>query len=343
MIYSVTDIMMFSLISNDITTQNKYSKPIINQEFLYSFFDYTLKNQINIFSEKRLVRREIIKEFSSNMSKRINSEILEKIFLDDVLYYEKLKKQSQIQLDTCQSLNINFEVITSKNYPKNLLSLKYPPYFIFYKGILPSDLEFGNSLTIVGTRIPNEFHAENITKTILESICHTNPIIISGLALGCDSIAHSAALNLSLKTGAVLGQGLATSIYPEKNTHLSETILDSGGFLISEIPPTLKINPMYLKLRNRIQVSLGKIIFIMQTSEKGGTMHSVKYALQQHKNIFVWNPSGALNKENNCVKGNYNLLETNNFFSIKDSNDFNEKLKIINKKKLEYTFQLFPN
>ncbi len=116
---------------------------------------------------------------------------------------------------------------------------------------------------------------------------------ISGLATGCDEYGHIGSLGA---TGAILGQGLATDLFPEQNRELARKIIENNGFLMSELPPSTKSVNLYFILRNRLQSGLTKGIFVVETSDNSGTLHTVKYSLEQGKATYVLdvNNSGTL-------------------------------------------------
>lgn len=107
---------------------------------------------------------------------------------------------------------------------------------------------------------------------------------ISGLARGIDSIGHIETLG---QTGAILGQGLANEIYPRENGYLASRILDTGGFLLSELPPFTPISVQHLIQRNRLQTALTSGVVLAEIGLQGGSMHTFQFAKEQGKKIYV--------------------------------------------------------
>src|SRR3546814_19756232 len=117
-------------------------------------------------------------------------------------------------------------------YPRRLAATKDDPFILYVKGRLAPD---GNhSVAIIGTREPTA-HGIQITQRVSKFFAEKGSSIISGLALGCDAIAHETALQCEGHTVAVLAHGLQT-ITPSKHKKLADRILDSGGALVSEYP-----------------------------------------------------------------------------------------------------------
>ena len=157
------------------------------------------------------------------------------------------------------------------------------PLMIHYKGNL--SILNKPALTVIGTREPNnagvqaaEYFSSEFAKNQIN--------IVSGLALGCDSLAHKGALSVGGYTTAILAGGL-DAIYPKENAALAESILQSGGLLISENPIKTLTNKYNLVARDRLQAALGDATLVIQTSVKGGTMHAAKATLSAGKPLFV--------------------------------------------------------
>lgn len=109
-------------------------------------------------------------------------------------------------------------------------------------------------------------------------------VVVSGLALGCDTAAHKGCLAVGGETIAIVATGLDL-IHPKENTSLQEKILQNGGLIISEQPLHTKANPTRLIARNRLQAALSECIIVVECPEHSGTMHTVRFAPKYHKTI----------------------------------------------------------
>jgi DNA processing protein len=137
----------------------------------------------------------------------------------------------------------------------------------------------------VGTREPTNFGSE-VARRLSGFLASNGWEIVSGLALGVDTLSHEAALAAQAVTIAVVANGLDT-IYPKKNSDLAQRILDTGGALVSEQPFGADATGPALIQRDRIQSGLSVATFVMQTDIKGGTMHTVRYTLMQGRRVYV--------------------------------------------------------
>lgn len=180
-----------------------------------------------------------------------------------------------------EALDCQYATVISKNYPLKLKHLNRPPFVVFYKGDL--SLLDNKCISIIGSRKNTEY-GEKITKQITKELTLNNINIISGLALGIDSIAHEECLNNFGKTIAVLGNGV-NEYYPNKNNKLQKEII-SKGLLISEYPPNVKPNRMNFPKRNRIIAALCDALLVIEANKKSGTMITVNEALNLGKDIM---------------------------------------------------------
>lgn len=166
--------------------------------------------------------------------------------------------------------------IVDKQYPKELLDLKYPPFVLFYRGNI--ELLKMEKIAVVGSRKITEYGkkaTEEVVKMLKEKY-----VVVSGLAKGIDSIAH---YNAS-KTIAVLGNGLNV-LYPYENKQLYEMLFDKQ-LVISEYPQNVSPNKFNFPFRNRIIAGLSKAVIVTQAAEKSGTMLTVNEALMLNKEIY---------------------------------------------------------
>lgn len=157
------------------------------------------------------------------------------------------------------------------------------PKRLYYIGNLPT--ERCPTVAIVGTRKPTAYGAE-VTTQLATDLARRGVIIVSGLALGTDAIAHRATLDAGGTTLAVLANGLS-KITPMTNRQLGENIIASSGAILSEYEPN---EPPYLVRfleRNRIVSGISDAILITEASSRSGTLNTARHALEQGKTVFV--------------------------------------------------------
>lgn len=179
-------------------------------------------------------------------------------------------KINRISLDNNEFLQI---ITTVANPPKKL-------YFI---GNLPDKRQ--PTVAIVGSRRPSSYGRE-VTHKLAYDLAKYGLIIVSGLALGADSIAHRAALEANGKTIAVLPNGLP-KIYPSSHQQLARQITESGGAVICEYEPETEPLPFRFLERNRLISGLSDAIIITEAARRSGTLNTAMHALEQGREVFV--------------------------------------------------------
>ncbi len=155
-------------------------------------------------------------------------------------------------------------------------------------------------VAVVGTREPSD-RGRLAAHAVALRLCTQHPDvgIVSGLALGVDTLAHVGALDARAQlercaalrpvTVAVVAHGLDTT-YPRGNGELADEIVRCGGAVVSEHPGGVALTRQALMLRNRITSALSCGVVVVETSPDGGTMHCARFALAQGRPVVVVRP-----------------------------------------------------
>lgn len=175
---------------------------------------------------------------------------------------------------------INFK---APNFPASLKEIAACPFLLYYFGNLEKDCT--RNLAVVGTRRCSTY-GRKITIDLVKSAVEKKLTIVSGLAYGIDAIAHQTALDNRGQTLAVIGSGLA-HIYPKCNRGIAKKILETGGALISEFPPSFEARPEYFPRRNRIVAGLSKAVLVTEAPEKSGALITAFLALEQNREVLA--------------------------------------------------------
>ncbi len=142
-------------------------------------------------------------------------------------------------------------------------------------------------LTIVGSR-KNSSYGREVLEYLLKNLIGKNIIIVSGLALGIDSLAHNNALKNDLPTISIPGSGLGKKfLYPSANVNLSEEIINKDGLLLSEYEDNMKSQLFFFPARNRIMAAISDAVLIVEAGEKSGTLITARLAMEYGKNVGV--------------------------------------------------------
>jgi DNA processing protein len=189
--------------------------------------------------------------------------------------WSKALEQAEEQVHWADRLRARILSPLDKDYPPLLSATKDDPFLIFVRGTLAAN-PF-QSVAIIGTREPTE-HGEAIAQRMTQYFAERGWSIVSGLALGCDAIAHSTALQAQGHTVAVLAHGLHT-IAPSAHQSLADEILDRGGALLSEFPFGRPPIPQQFVKRDSTQAGLAQGVVMIQSDLRGGSLHASRAAL----------------------------------------------------------------
>ncbi|QQS18023.1 DNA-protecting protein DprA [Candidatus Saccharibacteria bacterium] len=182
-------------------------------------------------------------------------------------------------------MKVNKVTLIDPAYPKLLKDIASPPKELFYLGAGPDTWLARPRVAIVGSRGVTPY-GRTVTEQLAGQLAERGITIVSGLALGVDAIAHEIALKHGGQHLAVLANGL-DEIYPASNTNLAKRLLAQGGAIISEYPvgtPSFKQNFI---ARNRIVAGLSNALLIVEATDKSGTLHTARFALEQGRDVLV--------------------------------------------------------
>lgn len=167
-------------------------------------------------------------------------------------------------------------------YPSRLRNIPDPPAVLFSRGD-PSVLAAERVVALIGTREPSEFGRKSARK-IGAALAESGVAVVSGLAHGCDAEGHWGCVEASGRGVAVLAHGLE-KVYPAANRDLADRLLELGGCLVSEYPVGVSPGRKAFVERDRIQSGLSDAVLVVETGVTGGTMHTVRYAEEQRREL----------------------------------------------------------
>ncbi len=171
------------------------------------------------------------------------------------------------------------------DYPPLLAEIAQPPGELFVRGSL--ETLGAPCLAVVGTRTPSAY-GKQVTPMIVSALARAGITIVSGLAIGIDTLAHEAALESGGKTVAVLGSGVdEMSVYPPENRALARRIVESGGAVISEFSEGTEPKPFHFPQRNRIIAGLSRGVLVIEARAKSGALITAHFALEENRDVFA--------------------------------------------------------
>jgi len=207
------------------------------------------------------------------------SESLSQKIIDGLNNFDVLEKEVLL----ADSNNIKIVTMVDDDYPQVLRSVHVPPVVLYVKGELV--WKERNALAFVGARKAG-YYAQRVLHKIIPDCINNGFAIVSGGALGADSMAHVEAIEQGGKTVAVLGSGLLC-LYPARNRPLFNQIVESGGALVSSFPLEAQPIAENFPARNRIISGLSLGTIVVQAAEKSGALITAYYALDQGREVFA--------------------------------------------------------
>lgn len=180
-------------------------------------------------------------------------------------------------------MKINTLYNKDKRFPSKLTGIDTPPSQLYYRGKLPN-----NTLpvvAVVGTRKPSTYGIAT-AKKLSSELARSGVTVVSGLALGIDSVAHQACIDAGGVTIAVLPTGLEKT-YPASNHQLAERIIAQGGTLISEYRAVDSIRKHDFLIRNRLISGLADVVVVVESAARGGSLNTASHAINQGKTVMA--------------------------------------------------------
>jgi len=204
----------------------------------------------------------------------------------------EVEKQAKVEYAYLEKNKIQVIYFDQPEYPVRMYQCAGYPNLFFYKG--ESIFQNEKVVSIVGTRNVSSYGTDVVQKIISElAVC--DPVIVSGLAVGVDTLAHEAALQNGLKTIGIMGSGFGR-IYPASNNKLVQKMLESGNAVISEYPFNTMPDKTNFPKRNRLIASISDATVVIETKAKGGSVITVNMASLYKRDVFA--VPGSIFEEN---------------------------------------------
>lgn len=184
------------------------------------------------------------------------------------------------------------------SYPQLLRHISDPPFLLYYKGML--QILQQPCISIVGTRKATRYGEQALAK-ILPPLAAQGITIVSGLALGIDTLAHAMTLAQHGHTAAVIGSGLQR-LYPRQNETLATKITENGGVLVSEFSPFTEPHPSFFPQRNRIIAGLCAGTLVVEAGEKSGALITAHYAIESGREVMAIPGSLFQAQSRGCIR-----------------------------------------
>lgn len=177
-------------------------------------------------------------------------------------------------------------VLKKENYPPALLEIPQVPEKLYARGPLPDPAVY-TYLAVVGSRKYTSYGRDAVEK-LIAGLAGYPVVIVSGLALGIDTLAHTNALKNNLLTIGIPGSGIdPDAMHPKASVQLARDIVDSGGCIMCEMKPHEKATQYSFPQRNRIMAGMCRAVLIIEAEEKSGTLITARLATEYNRDVLV--------------------------------------------------------
>ncbi|MBB6714803.1 DNA-processing protein DprA [Clostridium gasigenes] len=223
---------------------------------------------------------DIIDIYSSDVSELLKVDGIGKKIAKEIILSKDLDESKRV-IDKCNRLNIKIVTKESINYPSQLKEEPRSPFVLYVKGNLKP---FELAVAIVGSRRGSDY-GKSVTVELAEALCLKNIPIISGMAKGIDSYAHTVSVNNNNYTIAVVGTGVDIC-YPSEHIKLMNKIIENGAVISQFEPGTSNVKANFLK-RNELIAMLTDKIIVVQASKDSGALYTAKCGFKYEKQIYA--------------------------------------------------------
>jgi DNA processing protein len=204
--------------------------------------------------------------------------------LERVVIQEEQLQENERLIEDLASRGTSLVTVLDNAYPANLRLVYDRPPFLFFRGTLRD--EDRRAIAVVGTRKASQEGLRD-ADLLARGLADRGVAVVSGLALGIDTAAHEAALDVGGRTIAVIGNGIDAPIYPRQNRALADRIVDSGGAVVSQFLPDAPPKPDNFRLRNRTMSGLALGTAVVEASGTSGARMQARMALEHGKRVFL--------------------------------------------------------
>lgn len=191
-------------------------------------------------------------------------------------------RQVQTEIDAAAEVGARLITVLDDDFPSNLRVIPKPPPFLFYRGELRRD--DARSVAVVGTRSASSEGIDRATK-LSTRLIEEGVTVISGLAKGIDTAAHSAVLATNGRTIAVVGTGIL-HVYPKENAELAERIVARGA-IVSQFWPSAPPTRYSFPMRNEVMSGISQGTVVIEAGRTSGAKMQARIALEQGKRAFL--------------------------------------------------------
>ncbi len=187
------------------------------------------------------------------------------------------------ECELAEKAGVRIITLFDEAYPDILRHLYDPPLCLYVRGRLPVLPD--TAVAVVGSRRMSRY-GERMTQAITREAVEAGFSVISGLAFGVDTVAHSTTVEAGGTTVAVLGGGLMR-LHPQENVPLARRIVETGGAIVSEFPLRFPVSRTSFPRRNRIVAGMARATIVTEAGVDSGALITARLALENGRDVFA--------------------------------------------------------
>lgn len=199
--------------------------------------------------------------------------------------YSSELDRAHARIQRWESSGTRFITFLDREFPLQLRDAHDFPPFIFARGELSIEGGRERGVSVVGSRKVSD-GAARTADAIARGLIEAEISVISGLAMGVDSIAHSAALKLHGRTVGVIGTGI-DKYYPRSSEAMQRKMEDGAGLVISQFWPGAAPTRASFPMRNTVMSAYSRATIIVEAAEKSGTRHQAHRAVRHGRPLIL--------------------------------------------------------
>ncbi|NLC89068.1 MAG: DNA-protecting protein DprA [Clostridiaceae bacterium] len=293
-----------------VSISEKKEELLLAQAFLLA----ANKCRISLRDRRKLITKaaslqNLMRQNQAATEKESPVFLREDVFINFHMSYREAYQQLQRE-NKKYPADLTVILCTDQAFPRRLQEIDSCPSLLFGQGENWDILNFPSLISVVGSRTPSHYGME-VTRCLARDLAQAGVVVVSGGAVGIDTLAHRHTLAAAGRTCAVLGSGLNRP-YPHSNKSLFSQICSEGGLVISEFlldePPKKQNFPQ----RNRLIAALADALVVTEAGEKSGTLITADFAADYGREVFAVPGSVFSGRSRSChqlIKEGASLLQ----------------------------------
>ena len=208
------------------------------------------------------------------------------------------RKRAIEQLERASSCAASILVHGDPEYPRRVYESNNPVPVLYVRGE-PNIWQGSGSVAVVGSRLTRDPY-EACARDFAATAARMGMVIVSGFAIGADSIGHTAARDVGGRTNCVMPCGLDKVFPPENRSLWTDLLSYSGAVFVSAFGFGQRASSLSLRKRNKLIVAFAQGVLVAQSATDGGAMNAYRFGREQKKPVATFRSDGSMDTTGNA-------------------------------------------